>query len=251
MAEEMKRKSFIAKTDIDSEERTVTAVISTNTVDRDAEILLPKGIELENYLKNPVVLFGHNYSGLPVGKALWVKKGTKSIKAKVKFADTDMGNEIYELFKGGYLNAFSVGFSAQEGHAPKPEEIKKNPEWANARFIFDKWELLEFSAVPVPANPEALATAVKSKSVTMSNDIKELLEIDTEETFYPEKKEAEPEVPVEVWKKEVEQKVEKELVELFKPEEPIEIKKHIQLVRFIDPKEIAKVELKKIRGKMY
>jgi len=245
MDKEMKRKSFIAKTDIDSEERTVTAVISTNTVDRDAEILLPKGIELENYLKNPVVLFGHNYSGLPVGKALWVKKGTKSIKAKVKFADTDMGNEIYELFKGGYLNAFSVGFSAQEGHAPKPEEIKKNPEWANARFIFDKWELLEFSAVPVPANPEALATAVKSKSVTMSNDIKELLEIDIEETFYPEKKEPEvKEETIEITKPE-------ESIELTRPEKVIQLKKYIKLERHIDPKEIAKVELKKIRGKMY
>ena len=178
MAKELKYKSFIAKTDIDGEERTVTAVISTATVDRDAEVLLPKGIELENYLKNPVVLFGHNYTGLPVGKALWVKKGTKSIKAKVKFADTELGNEIYELFKGGYLNAFSVGFCAKEGHAPKPEDIKKNPEWANARFIFDKWELLEFSAVPIPANPEALATAVKSKSLKIGDEMKGLLDID-------------------------------------------------------------------------
>jgi hypothetical protein len=55
------------------------------------------------------------------------------------------------------LNAVSVGFISKESHEPTPDDIKKRAELAEARRIIDKWELLEFSIVPVPANPEALA----------------------------------------------------------------------------------------------
>ena len=182
------RKTYIAKTEIDDDERTVTAVISTSAVDREKEVLLPKGAALEQYLKNPVVLWAHEYRETPIARALWLKSGRKNITAKAKFAETEKADEIYQLFKGGYLNAFSVGFLPAENgsHPPTPEEVKKNPEWAEAKRIYDKWELLEFSAVPVPANPEALAVAVKTKEVKISpgtlNDLG--YAYDEEEMFY-------------------------------------------------------------------
>lgn len=184
-----KYKQYIAKTEVDSDDRTVTAVISTIAIDRDKEILLPKGAILDNFLKNPVVQFAHNYSDNPVGKALWVTKGRKTIKAKVKFPtaeESPKADEIYKLFKGGFLNAFSVGFMPIKGHSPTPDEIKKKPEWAEARYVFDEWELLEFSVVPVPANPEALATAVKTKEIALSKECIEELGIESEddETAY-------------------------------------------------------------------
>lgn len=173
-------KQYTCKAEIDEDERTVTAIINTATVDRDREIVLPKGADLEQYLKNPVVQWAHDYSSPPVAKALWVKKGRKNIKAKMKFATKEQSpraDEIFQLYKGGFLNAFSIGFISTEGHSPTPDEIKKNPEWAEARYIIDNWEMLEFSAVPVPANPEALALAVKSKAVSVSEDLAEELSI--------------------------------------------------------------------------
>ncbi len=161
---------------IDENDRTVTAVISSSAVDRDREVLLPKGMDAEKFAKNPVVLFAHDSHSPPIGKALWVKVKGKLITAKVQFANTDFASEIWELFKGKFLNAFSVGFIPHDGHSPTPKEIAKNPELANARFIIDKWELLEFSAVPVPANPEALMQAVKSKSLNLSDSTKELFQ---------------------------------------------------------------------------
>jgi|TARA_R100000501_G_C2604410_1_gene100613 HK97 family phage prohead protease len=181
----MKYKQYVSKVTADADEGTVTAIISTSAIDRDKEILLPKGVNLDNFLKNPVVLFGHDFNETPIGKALWVTKGTKNIKAKVKFADTEKGSEVFNLFKGGFLNAFSVGFRATKGHLPTPDEIKKKPEWAEANWVFDEWELLEFSAVPVPANPEALALAVKSKEVSVSKELGNELDIDIEEKFFP------------------------------------------------------------------
>ena len=184
----MIKKQYLSKAEVDDEERTVTAVISTDIVDRDKEVLLPKGVDFEKYEKNPVVLWAHEYSATPIARSLWLKKGYKGITAKIKFALTDKAEEVYQLFKGGFLKAFSVGFLPTKSHEPKPDEIKKRPEWAEARRIIDEWELLEFSAVPVPANPDALAVAVKSKKVELSeNTIKELgVEDNAEVTVYME-----------------------------------------------------------------
>ena len=177
--------------DIDSEERTVTAIISSDAIDRDDEVLLPKGADIEQFEKNPVVLWSHNSSLPPIGKAIWIERKGKKIVAKVKFAETELAEEIWQLFKGGFLKAFSVGFQPKSpGRAPTPAEIKKRPELASVRRIFDDWEMLEFSAVAVPANPEALATAIKSgqfPDIAKEFDIevqpeKEVEEIKTKET---------------------------------------------------------------------
>jgi HK97 family phage prohead protease len=166
--------------DIDDEERTVVAIISTGSIDRDSEVLSPKGVITDAFEDNPVVPWSHQTFDPPIGKALWLKKGRKQIKAKVKFAMTDRAEEVWQLFKGGFLHAFSVGFRPLAGHRPTPEDIKADPNLADARFIFDKWELLEFSPVTVPANAEALATAIKSKNISLSDDMIEELHIEPE-----------------------------------------------------------------------
>ena len=158
-------KSTTKLEEVDGEERTVTAVISTGSVDRDEEVLVPKGAVIDNYDKNKVVLWSHDRLSPPIGKALWVKKGRDKITAKVKFAVTERAEEIWQLFKGGFLKAFSVGFMPLEYREPSPDDVKKTPEYAAARRLYTKWELLEFSAVAVPANPEALALAVKQHKV--------------------------------------------------------------------------------------
>lgn len=191
---------------IEEDERTVTAVISSDAIDRDREVLMPKGVNTDNYEKNPVVLWSHDAASPPIGKALWIKKGTKKITAKLKFAMTERAEEVWQLFKTGFLKAFSVGFVPTKGHIPEPDEIKKNPDWAEARYIIDEWELLEFSPVTVPANPEALALAVKSGDIELSKsmldelDVEEMIEI-SDETKEPEEIKDEPvavQVPVKV-----------------------------------------------------
>ena len=150
-------RQFIATKEKTEDENTAIAAISTDGIDRDKEVILPKGVNFENFNKNPVVLWAHDYSGTPIGKAQWVKQGRKYIKAKWEWADTAKAQEIKQLWDGGFLNAISVGFIVSKSHEPTPADIKKTPEWANVRRVIDEWELLEFSIVPVPANPEALA----------------------------------------------------------------------------------------------
>ena len=185
--ETMIKKQFVSsEIKVDDNERTVTAVISTGTVDRDREVVVAKGGDFTNYLKNPVVLFAHDYRELPIAKALWLTQKGSKITAKAQFADTVMAEDVYQLYKGGFLKAFSIGFIPNKRHQPSPKEIEKRPELANVWSVIDEWELLEFSAVPVPANPEALMQAVKTKEITLSSDevVNEFDFDDDEEKFY-------------------------------------------------------------------
>ena len=142
--------------EIDPNERTITALVSTAAIDRMDEVLDPEGADLKNFRKNPVVLWAHTYDMPPIGKALWIKNSKDGLLSKVKFAPTAFADEIFGLFKEGFLKAFSVGFLPRKWTSPETKSDKKEP-----RRVYTDWELLEYSAVPVPANPEALALAIQ------------------------------------------------------------------------------------------
>lgn len=142
------------KASINADEMTIVHYISTNTRDRYNEVMVPEGMDKSNYEKNPVVLFAHDAYQLPIGRALWVKQDdTKTgIIAKTQFDKrSEVSAEIFRLFAEGYLNAWSIGF-----------KYKEPPELIGDTWYAKSWELLEYSAVPVPANPDALILALKS-----------------------------------------------------------------------------------------
>lgn len=127
-------------------------VATTNDVDRMDEIVEPKGVtNLDRYLKdNPVVLYGHDWGGMPIGKAtsgglIDSADGHQELRLTVRFADTDMGREVRSLYDGGFLNAFSIGFMPRV--TGTDEQGRKH---------YKSWDLLEVSAVPIPANDRAL-----------------------------------------------------------------------------------------------
>lgn len=138
-----------------SDGRTLLFTISTASVDRMGDTIKLDGWELDNYRKNPVVLFGHDASAPPIAKAprVWTEDG--ALKAEAQFVPADnpaigrFAEGILQLYKGGFMSATSVGFS------PKQYAFTEDP---SRRFGIDflKQELLEYSAVPVPANAEAL-----------------------------------------------------------------------------------------------
>ena len=173
---EFVRKGIIVKAEPDDVERSTTELISTGTVDRDKEVLLPKGADITYYKDNPQVLWAHNYNQPPIGRAAWIKKTPEGLLAKTIYAETPFAEEIYGLVKGGFLPARSVGFIVLDGHEPEEKDIKKHPEWAEARFIIDKWELLEYSVVPVGSNRQALEQAMV-KGLNISKPLREQLGI--------------------------------------------------------------------------
>jgi len=141
----------------DDDEMSVVATISSNAIDRYNEVLLPEGVILDHYLKNPVLMWGHDYKRAPIGRAAWVKVAGKDIVSKGIFDKQDpLAVEIYGKYRRGFLRSFSVGFIPKAHRVPSEEDVEAHPEWKKVHRVYFKWDLLEYSAVPIPANPEAL-----------------------------------------------------------------------------------------------
>lgn len=181
------------------EELTVySAIASTDALDRDKEVLLPKGALVENFMENPVMLSIHNYGKMAVGKVLSLEIKDTEITFDFVFAPSQEGKDFENMYKTGFMNAFSVGLYPQKSlwiddETPKKFEVevaggKKQQidlaAWKETpRRIVNQWELLEISPVPVPANPEALLQRAADQIVrkfvgdkTMSKATTQLLE---------------------------------------------------------------------------
>ena len=119
-------------------------VISTADQDRQGEIVDQKGWDLGHYKNNPIVLWGHNYTGLPIGVTDSIELTDGKLIAKGRFAPDSanpFAQQVRRLYDAKILRTTSVGFIAKE--------MEGN--------TITKAELLEFSFVPVPANPMALS----------------------------------------------------------------------------------------------
>jgi HK97 family phage prohead protease len=146
-------KSFnVGYKEFNDAERTITAYCTTIDRDRFGDTVQPGGMKNQNYRRNPVVLWAHNYTIPPIAKSLWEKPDGKGVRMKMQFDVRDEAMEVYRLYKEGYLNAFSIGFLPIEY-----EQVFEGKSFTG--FNFTEWELIENSAVPVPANPAALQDA--------------------------------------------------------------------------------------------
>lgn len=164
----------------DEDERSSKELIMTENKDRDNEMLLTKGAVLEHYQSNPLVLWAHKYDQPPVGRNAWIKRDSKShgLLAKTIYAATTFAEEIWQLVKGGFLPGRSIGFIPLEAHQPSTDEMKEHPERKDTRLVYDKWELLEYSIVPVPSNRQALVQAV-GKDFNLSPELSKELGLDS------------------------------------------------------------------------
>lgn len=129
---------------LEVKEGEISGIASTQAQDRDGEVILQSGWDLNNYMLNPVLMLMHNYQEFPVGKVtdIGIKDGKLVFNAVFSTA-TEKAKEAYALVKEGVLSAFSVGFI--------PRKYDGN--------IITEAELLEISLVPVPANPQAIVMA--------------------------------------------------------------------------------------------
>lgn len=137
------------------EEMIIEHYISTTTPDRYGDVINPMGMDTKNFRKNPVVLFCHDSRSMVIGKNISLIPDEFGIRAKTQFANTNAGREIYRLNREGFLNAWSIGFIPMS----KPSIRVQNGIEVN---YIDKWELLEYSSVPIPANPDSVNLILKN-----------------------------------------------------------------------------------------
>lgn len=139
--------------------------VSDATLDRAGEVIVASGWRLEHYRRNPVFQNAHNYGDIlfTLGRALVTEVREGRLYQRVLFA-TDinpMAKLAYDMYRHGFLKAVSVGFAPLRWENGTPQT-----PWRR-RYV--EQELLEVSAVAVPANPNALALALKSGAVEKSD----------------------------------------------------------------------------------
>lgn len=118
----------------------MTFIASTGGIKRDGLDLEPSRWFLENYARNPVVLWSHDYWGerLPIGRGA-VSMEVDRLMVDIEFDQEDEFARLIEgKYRRGYLNAVSVGWDVIEHEGGR------------------RYDLLDISAVPVPGDPDAL-----------------------------------------------------------------------------------------------
>jgi HK97 family phage prohead protease len=132
--------------------RTVRMCFSDGSVDRMGDTLSASGWQLADYKRNPVILFGHDASSPPIGRASNIRVEGDRLMGDVEFASAAVypfADQIYRLLRARFLNACSVGFQ------PLKWSFSRDPDRPYG-IDFEKNSLLEVSIVNIPANAAAL-----------------------------------------------------------------------------------------------
>ena len=139
----------------------VTFVLSTDDVDRHGDVVSADGWRLEAYLRNPVLLWAHDYRHPAIGRAVSVWTEPHRLLAKMEFAPTAFAQEVAALYACGFQWGVSVGF-----RPIRWEERRDSRTGAYLGLRYLEQELLEVSAVPVPANRQALRRQAGGDALT-------------------------------------------------------------------------------------
>jgi phage head maturation protease len=122
-------------------------------------VVIPTGLRnLDEYLVNPVVLWAHNRAAVPpIGICRWVDVQPRRVVAETKFAQgVPFAEDVFKLYEQGVLRGWSIGFVPRKARRVPPTVAGKLPA-----LRVEEWDLLEYSAVPIPENPGALTVALQ------------------------------------------------------------------------------------------
>lgn len=169
-------------------ERADISWISEESIDRQGDVILAAGMDDSHFQLNPLVTMNHAYWLPPVGTSLWRRQAAdgalRGIKAKTHYqprpeswpAGADWPADIaFTLVQAGLLRGKSVGFLPVKLRRPSQEEIERTPALSRARFVIEKWVLLEYACVYLPAQQHAVVESVsKAAPGLLEKDAKSL-----------------------------------------------------------------------------
>lgn|GEM_PF-5895009 len=152
---------------LDTARMAATAIISTESFDRDGDIVEQAGLDFENYSKNPVVFFNHQAWPLPIGKSedesgrLTVQKLDHYTTATCYFSqNSPQAEQIYHLVADKTLRGTSIGFLVKRAVPLQAAETLGMARLTNrgrdGGYRIQAAEVTEWSWVGIGANPDAV-----------------------------------------------------------------------------------------------
>lgn len=167
----------------DAENRTGHFVVSTEEADRMRDVVSQDGLDITEFLQNPVALAFHRHTA-PVG--VW-ENVEKKLNGRPKRTEADFkahpagttaaSDEIANLLSVGGLKACSIGFAVRE-----IDYIRDDKGVWNGGFFIAASELLEVSICAVPANPSALLKAADGDTRLFAEALEYILDTYCEKT---------------------------------------------------------------------
>lgn len=146
--------SFFEIKQIDEDERVIEGVASTPTPDRMQDVVQPLGAKFAL----PIPYLWQHRSHEPIGHVIDAKPTKYKIPFRAKIQKTeelgrlkDRLDEAWQSLKLRLVSANSIGF----------RPIK----WSfleSGGVDYEEWDWMELSAVTIPAQPDAVITAIKS-----------------------------------------------------------------------------------------
>lgn len=133
--------------------------ITTPSLDRDRDRVMPLGGLLDAYRKNPIVQWGHQYNEpwQTIGRTTDISVTPDGIDVLFELRDPvnamDPMHVVRQLWNEKLINTASIGF--------RPLEAKPNDDGG---LDFTSWELFEWSLVPIPANRDAVRLMSATKA---------------------------------------------------------------------------------------
>jgi hypothetical protein len=148
------------------DERTVRFIMTAEVEDRDRDVIKTGGLDIQEFLKNPIAPFGHRSREMPVGHWKDIEKvltgrpkrmeGTLQL---VKEGGDEVADRLAFHLGEGTIKACTIGFIPKAIKRREIPEEKKDDAYFWPGYEIDEAELMECSPVTIPANPAALAKA--------------------------------------------------------------------------------------------
>ena len=133
-------------------------ILSDESINKRGGVIKTLGILLEEFLRNPIMLYNHlrrgNYDDnpLPIGKWENVRVVGKKLVADARFhLEDEYAKSIYQKVKAGILNAVSIGIRILKTSTDRKDLVK-----GQTRATVTASMLFECSVVDIPANGNAM-----------------------------------------------------------------------------------------------
>jgi hypothetical protein len=160
-------------------------IISTPSLNSYGSRILTEGIDLEQYKKNPVLLYMHNrcFDGhtMPIGRMENIRvDGDKLIGTPVFDMEDDFAKLVANKWEKGFLKMFSAGVEIIETSTDASMLLP-----GQTRATITKCRLEEVSVVDIGANNDAVQLSHEGKLLTLSagtpNEVVPLIETSTKD----------------------------------------------------------------------
>jgi hypothetical protein len=150
---------------VDEEKRTASFTAATERAVKvgpgPGECLRMAGCDLTRFRKSPVVLDSHQRDSIDavIGRAVMTVRG-RELHADITFAPTERGEHAWQLVRGGYVRAVSVGYQVDEGSVRQLRAGEFDGDGESRidgpASVVNRWQVMELSIVPVGADEDAV-----------------------------------------------------------------------------------------------